>query len=204
KGICHMNHIISIVFFQNLSKVISHAYDGSRSVSRNRINKFLLGMGMIDQDLRLVVSCFHPQIHLYQRRSIQLFTGNAGGAVHRIKIPKHKIKVLKLFQGNIGYRNTLLGCRSALCLFLTVFFILRSPVISSPEESGPASWFSSTSFASKNSWFSSTIFWLVSLSSCVSSLLLFIFSPGICCFVFSKSHDDGEISSPSDRVSPGR
>ena len=106
-----MNDIVSICISQDLRQIFPDSHNGRGGIPRNGINKLLLGMAMIDQDLRLIIACLHSEIHLYQLRSIKLVAGNAGSAVHRIKITEDKIKVLQLLHGNVRHRYPLLGNR---------------------------------------------------------------------------------------------
>ena len=92
-----MHHVIAILFAKNFRQHLPDAHNSGLRVSRNRIGKGFLRMGMINQNLRLVVRPLlygkHPA---KQRLLIQLRLVRRGCRIDRIKFPHQRIITRKL------------------------------------------------------------------------------------------------------------
>ena len=89
-----VNYIIAVLLLQYLCQQLPGAHNSRGRIPRYGIHKILLGMGVINQDLRHIrIFCNR---HGFAKQGIQVQTGGAGlrGSINGIKFLNQRVKIL--------------------------------------------------------------------------------------------------------------
>ena len=121
KYACIMDYIISILVFQQLCQIISHAHNRIRNISFFRICKCFLRMGMIDQNLRHRCIFFYAKILTCKFLCIDLLRIRYRRCIYGIIISDQRLEILKFFH---IYRFLLFFCFFGLCFFVFLSLFL--------------------------------------------------------------------------------
>ena len=89
-----MDDVIAVFFPQNLSQKLSRSHDAVSGIPGHGIHKCLLGMGMINEDLRNIRILFNGQILTQKLIQLHLIRTRLRGGVHRIKTLDQRVKIL--------------------------------------------------------------------------------------------------------------
>ena len=80
-----MNHIVAIAFPQQTGQIFPRSQNPAVFVTRYRIHKALLGMGVVNQDLRRIRTSLYAHILIPKRIRLQKLLPGRSRAVHCIK-----------------------------------------------------------------------------------------------------------------------